>query len=204
MMFDLTQLTPQLPQTKSILNSIKVKENIHLKNLRIINQSEILNVDDEYNEKLLIQKYFNIHKFNKGIITYESKFIDNKNNHYGRAYPEKIGLVSLRRKLKNTLIRNNNKFNYIDLDIKNCIPTICLNIAKKFKNEIDEYINKHISLFSNELQMMGYDDDEEDEEVKKHLTIKPKYLTATQKTKFKTLEKYINNRDEILKTFLMK
>ena len=64
---------------------------------------------------------------------------------------------------------------------------MCLNIVKKFKKEIDEYINKHVAIFNNELQMMGYD--EEDEEDRKELTIKLKYLTGAQKTKFKTLEK---------------
>ena len=144
-----------------MLNNIKVKENINLNHLKIINQSDILNTSDDYNEKAIIQKYFNNYRNNNGIITYESEFIDDKNNHYGRAYPENIGLVSLRRKLKNTLIRNNNKFNYIDLDIKNCIPTICFNIATKFKKEINEYINKQIAILSNEINMAGYDDEEE-------------------------------------------
>ena len=109
-----------------------------------------------------------------------------------------IGLVSLRRKLKNTLIRSNDKFNYIDLDIKNCIPTICLNIVKKFKNEIDEYINKHIAIFSNEINMP--DEDTTDEELKE-MKYKLKYLTGAKKTQFKTLEEYVKNRSKLFKNF---
>ena len=70
--------------------------------------------------------------------------------------------------------------------------------CKKFKNEIDEYINKHIAIFNNELQMMGYDDEDDNREF---LTYKLKYLTGAQKTKFKILENYVNNRDDIFKNF---
>ena len=130
-------------------NNIKCREHVNLDALKIINGARILKNDknSNYNEPKIINKYYKETQLHdNGIVQYFKGNRDYKNK-FGRVYSN--GLQFLTREIKNTIIKedpfndSNVNFNYTDLDIKNCIPSILSSILQNNKNEIIIFLQKY-------------------------------------------------------------
>ena len=122
----------KLTQKPSILEGIECIEEVDIKILdKLINSSLLIN-DADWNEKAMLLSYKKLIK--NGIA--KVKYIKSKIG-IGRVNP-KIGLITLRREIKQTLTKDK----YIDIDIINCHPIILSQLCSDLKIEnLTKYIN---------------------------------------------------------------
>ena len=139
-----------LAKTQSLLDGITLLEIVDINCLTaLINSNQLSEKYDtkNYAQKLASQLYANEqHQLNSYLSKYDKKInaikvVYKKPRHkYGRVFPEKsLGLTSLSKKVRNTLIKNK----YIDIDLSNAQPKIIWNICKSNNipcPHIDKYI----------------------------------------------------------------
>jgi len=142
----------KLQPYKSILDGIKLYENININKLDLLINSNLLK--SEFKHKHMISLYNNEMK---QLLKYKEKFKDNyievlynksKINIYGRSDPlYGLGGLNIRREIRHTIFDN-----YVDIDIENCHPVILDNILdyhkiehpllKKYINNRDKYLEE--------------------------------------------------------------
>ena len=129
------------------LDGLLCKENIHLGNLKVLRNSKEL----DKTEANKLHKYYDIQTKNGGIVKYH---VGNARCfNYGRVSVEhNVGLQYMPRKVRNTLVRNqdNTGFMYIDLDIVNCAPTLLYNFLLLNKDEVFDYLRNQINKIQQE------------------------------------------------------
>jgi len=163
---------PQIPKisltlekSKSILDGITLLELIDINCLHaIINSNHLSGRFDikNYSQKLASQLYANEkNQLQEYLLNHDKKInaikvVYKKPRHkYGRVYPDRsLGLTSLSKKVRNTLIRGK----YIDIDLSNAQPKIIWNICKsnniecpnleKYILERDNILNEVSSTYS--------------------------------------------------------
>lgn len=145
-----------LEKKASMLDGIVLFEKINEKRLKALIKSDkiLMNWDWDYysNEKEQLTAY--LKKYNKKQGGIEVKYIKPKHK-WGRSFPQKsLGLSSIRREVRNTLICDD----YYDFDIKNAQPNIIRNlcetnnipcpIIKRYCLERDEVLKKTMEHYS--------------------------------------------------------
>lgn len=130
----------QLKQISSVLSKIECSETINVSNLKKILKNKLYDVSEEWNEKIQITKILQNVKNGIQKVSYQKV----KGMNYGRFQPSENSLCRVRREIKCTITKNNNKDDlYIDIDISNCHFNILYQICKKNKIKC-EAIKKYI------------------------------------------------------------
>ena len=120
-------------QKKNELNNIKLIEKIPIETLNLLINSSLLKKQFNNpfssncynNEKQQLEKYKKLVKNEEATVTY----IQAKNK-YGRVFPKNsLGLFSIRREIRHTLVRDN----YVDIDVENCHPVLLSQICNHNK-----------------------------------------------------------------------
>jgi len=142
----------KLQPYNSLLNGLKLYENININKLDLLINSNFLKT--EFKHKHMIELYNNE---KKQLLKYKEKYTDNgievvynksKSNIYGRSDPlYGLGGLNIRREIRHTIFDN-----YIDIDIENCHPIMLDNILdyhkiehpllKKYINNRDNYLDE--------------------------------------------------------------
>jgi len=127
-----------LKEENTILNNLILYENVDIKLLDLLINSNLLKNNEDNNELILLKKY----KDTYDIKTKKFKIIYNKskNHKFGRVYGRYgVSSINLRKKIRYTLFNDN----YIDIDIINCHYQILNQIINKNKEYIllNEYCN---------------------------------------------------------------
>jgi phage/plasmid-associated DNA primase len=136
----------RLEKFESVLNGITLYEPINMTILDKLLNSDLLVVNEEWNEEIQLKKYKSIIKDGKAIVKYEKS----KNNPYGRSNAVGgLGLHLIRRQIRHTL----SKDNFIDIDIENCHPVILYQICKA-NNIKHEFLKKYVDNRSHYLNMV--------------------------------------------------
>lgn len=173
------------PKT-TILNNVVSYEKINMDKLdKLINSSLLLKSSKENNNKFVSYSFDNERKqleaykanYNKNKDGIKVKYIRPQKIQLGRVNPQKsLGLHSIRREIRHTLIDNN----YIDIDIVNAHPVILyqicnkLNIKCKYLKEYVEQRQKYIDEFN---KFYGF----EGKEAFKKLILRLQYLGSYNK-----------------------
>ena len=142
----------KLKPYKSVLDGLKLYENINMNKLDLLINSNLLK--SEFKHKHMIELYNNE---KKQLLKYKEKYTDNgievlynksKSNIYGRSDPlYGLGGLNIRREIRHTIFDN-----YIDIDIENCHPIMLDNILdyhnidhpllKKYINNRENYLEE--------------------------------------------------------------
>jgi len=142
----------KLQPYKSVLNGLKLYENINMTKLDLLINSKLLK--SEFKHKHMIELYNNE---KKQLLKYKERYTTNgieviynksKVNIYGRSDPlYGLGGLNIRREIRHTIFDN-----YTDIDIENCHPIILDNILdyhkiehpllKKYINNRNDYLNE--------------------------------------------------------------
>lgn len=97
--------------------------------------------DIDYKPKVILTKYLNAYKKNKGYMSIKYKKTDKYDTKIGRYFcMNSIGIQSMPRKIRHTICKGL----YIDLDFKNCHPVILKQLCEKYKipcNYLSIYVN---------------------------------------------------------------
>ena len=178
------QLT--LKPVESKLNGTKCRDNANKEIAKLIKNSPLIK---HRTEQTTFNKFMDNLLNNNGIIQYYKGHKEFKNP-WGRVYADGLsGLQNIETQIKNTLIKkdpfndSNKELNYIDLDIKNCIPTILNSIISNNINDIKEILTEHR-------------DNLKDEKTKEESKPEPKQKKTTKKTTTTKTSKTANRTDD--------
>ena len=112
------------------------------------------------NEKKQLQCYYENGNDHDGVFKVKVEYNKCRNNAFGRSNPNNaLGLYSIRREIRHTLCSDN----YIDIDVKNCHPTMLLQICKANDikhTELEKYVNNRTSYFEHVIENYGCDEEQ--------------------------------------------
>ena len=131
-----------LLKQKSFLASTPLYEVV---NEKIVKGLLTLDELDE-NQKQQLTRYLS--KWNPKTGMVKVQYVKSAKHGWGRVYPrESLGFTSFKKKIRNTILNEN----YLDYDIKNCHPTILLNICQKHHiscENIQKYVQNRAEIIA--------------------------------------------------------
>ena len=147
-----------LTKQKNILHGLTCYEPVDIECLDKILNSDLLNLNPEWNEEVLLQKY-------KKVISPDThlaniKYERTKGMNFGRCNPVNcIGLHNIRKALRHTLAR---KIGFSDWDIKNAHPVMLLQVCKArgiVCTHLEYYVNHRDTILEKLTKITGCDED---------------------------------------------
>lgn len=189
-------ISHNIKSKESIFNSMKFYEPVDINLLDKLIKSDLLIVNNEYNEKARLIAYRKLIKNGVAEVSYSR----NKNMKYGRVNPLKsLGLHTIRREIRHTIAKDS----MIDIDICNAHPEILSQICNHLQIHnicLNEYVKNRTKIFDLIIESYNINDsiDEFGRTIKPYDKTKELFIIILYGGSFKNwLE--VNNLDEISK-----
>jgi hypothetical protein len=151
----MSQIELSIKPVNNVLEGIQCYEYLNIDNLKKIINNDLCVNSEEWNETKQLQTLLKNYKKDKITTIYKRV----KGMNYGRFQPDEYSLARVRREIKCTITKKNNKDMYIDIDIVNCHFNILYQVCKKNNincDSIKEYIknrDKYVNDFIDEFKV---------------------------------------------------